>query len=78
MLLFMLDRLGIPVWGCLVVFGYCFLICQFVCFHGFCRVFVWWGLWLRRFFLFLLGRLAFHEFFVEGSILAQDERWRRA
>ena len=31
------------------------------------------------FFLFESRLLAFHEgFFVEGSILAQDERWRRA
>ena len=36
------------------------------------------GVWFfRRFFFFGAVRL-FHGFFVEGLILAQDERWRRA
>ena len=29
-------------------------------------------------FLRVIYSMSFHDFFVEGSILAQDERWRRA
>ena len=39
-------------------------------------LFVGLGLWSVFFVLEFF--LAFHDFFVESSILAQDERWRRA
>ena len=43
---------------------------------AFPRVFSW-GLVFSSFLFFGAVRL-FHGFFVEGLILAQDERWRRA